>query len=138
MANSKVFFDTNILLYLLSDDTIKADQAEALLCGGGLISVQVLNEFASVAYRKLKMTYREIDEVLQTIRAICEVKDLTLDTHVLGLSIAERYGFSFYDSLIVSAGVLADCEVLYSEDMQSGQTISDQLLITNPFLSSET
>ena len=133
MANSKVFFDTNILLYLLSDDTAKADHAEALLSAGGVISVQVLNEFTSVAYRKLKMTYGEIDEVLQTIRAICEVKDLTLDTHVLGLSIAERYGFSFYDSLIVSAGVLADCEVLYSEELQSGQTISDQLVITNPF-----
>jgi len=137
VANSTVFFDTNILLYLLSDDTTKADKSEALLSEGGVISVRVLNEFTSVAYRKLKMTYREIDEVLQTIRAICEVKDLTLDTHVLGLSIAERYGFSFYDSLIVSAGVLANCEVLYSEELQSGQTISDQLVITNPFLSFE-
>jgi len=137
VANSTVFFDTNILLYLLSDDITKADKAEALLSEGGVISVQVLNEFTSVAYRKLKMTYREIDEVLQTIRAICEVKDLTLDTHVLGLSIAELYGFSFYDSLIVSAGVLANCEVLYSEELQSGQTISDQLVITNPFLSFE-
>ena len=61
MANSTVFFDTNILLYLLSDDTTKADQAEALLSAGGVISVQVLNEFTSIAYRKLKMTYREID-----------------------------------------------------------------------------
>ena len=138
MANKNVFFDTNILLYLLSDDIDKANQAEALLSKGGVISVQVLNEFTSVAYRKLKMTYTEIDEILQTIRSICEVKDLTLDTHTLGLSIAERYGFSFYDSLILSAGVLAECKVLYSEDMQAGQKISDQLIITNPFLKSET
>ena len=138
MANKNVFFDTNILLYLLSDDTDKANQAEALLSKGGVISVQVLNEFTSVAYRKLKMTYTEIDEILQTIRSICEVKDLTLDTHTLGLSIAERYGFSFYDSLILSAGVLAECKVLYSEDMQAGQKISDQLVITNPFLKLET
>jgi len=138
MANKNVFFDTNILLYLLSDDLVKANQAEALLSKGGVISVQVLNEFTSVAYRKLKMTYTEIDEILQTIRSICEVKDLTLDTHTLGLSIAERYGFSFYDSLILSAGVLAECNVLYSEDMQAGQKISDQLVITNPFLQVET
>ena len=135
MANKNVFFDTNILLYLLSDDIDKANQAEALLSKGGVISVQVLNEFTSVAYRKLKMTYTEIDEILQTIKSICEVKDLTLDTHTLGLSIAERYGFSFYDSLTLSAGVLAECKVLYSEDMQAGQKISDQLVITNPFIS---
>ena len=138
MANKNVFFDTNILLYLLSDDIDKANEAEALLSKGGVISVQVLNEFTSVAYRKLKMTYTEIDEILQTIRSICEVKDLTIDTHTLGLSIAGRYGFSFYDSLILSAGVLAECKVLYSEDMQAGQKISDQLVITNPFLKLET
>ena len=53
MKAAERFFDTNILLYLLSADQDKADRAEAALTAGGSVSVQVLNEFASVASRKL-------------------------------------------------------------------------------------
>ncbi|MGB0849021.1 MAG: PIN domain-containing protein [Thiolinea sp.] len=133
MADNKVFFDTNALLYLLSEDESKANTAEALLAKGGVISVQVLNEFTSVAFRKLKMSYSEIGEVLETVRMVCEVTDLTVETHLMALSIAERYRFSFYDALILSAAILADCDVLYSEDMQSGQKINDQVVVHNPF-----
>ena len=49
MSGSEDFFDTNVLLYLLSADAAKADRAEELLAIGGTISVQVLNEFADVA-----------------------------------------------------------------------------------------
>ena len=56
MSKADRFFDTNVLLYLLSKDTAKADRAEILLASGGVISVQVLNEFASVASRKLALT----------------------------------------------------------------------------------
>ena len=68
-----VFFDSNVLLYLLSADATRADRAEALLARGGHISVQVLNEFASVATRKLGMTLIEVREVLATVRALCTV-----------------------------------------------------------------
>lgn len=80
------------------------------------------------------MTYAEIREYLATIRTICDVRSLTLETHLLGLDIAERYGFSFYDSLIVSAALFADCSTLYSEDMQHAQKIENRMVITNPFL----
>ena len=133
MKAANRFFDTNVLLYLLSDDNRKADQAEELIAAGGVISVQVLNEFASVASRKLKMSYAEIREILDVIRAVCQVEDLTLDIHEQGLAVAEQYGFSLYDSMIVSAALAADCSVLYSEDMQHGQTVGS-LVITNPFL----
>ena len=52
MSGAEVFLDTNVLLYLLSGDADKADRAEELIADGGVISVQVLNEFASVASRK--------------------------------------------------------------------------------------
>ena len=55
MTGAKSFFDTNVALYLLSADTAKTDRAEELLSTGGTISVQVLNEFAAVASRKLRM-----------------------------------------------------------------------------------
>ena len=133
MKTDRPFFDTNVLLYLLSEDSHKADRAEAIIAMGGVISVQVLNEFSSVASRKLRMTYAEIRDALRTVRAICQTQAVTIDTHELGLDIAERFGFSLYDSMIVSAALLSGCTILYSEDMQNGQIIEGQLTITNPF-----
>jgi predicted nucleic acid-binding protein len=135
MKIDKPFFDTNVLLYLLSEDNRKADRAEAIIAMGGTISVQVLNEFASVASRKLKMSYAEIREELSTVRAVCKTQAVTIDTHERGLEIAERFGFSLYDSMIVSAALQSSCTILYSEDMQHGQEIDYQLTIINPFLS---
>ena len=132
MSAADCFFDTNVLLYLLSKDAAKADLAEALLATGGVVSVQVLNEFASVATRKLAMTIPEIREILSTIRAVCVVRSLDIETHELGLEMAERYGFSIYDGLIVAAAVRARSAILYTEDLQPGQVI-DQVTIQNPF-----
>jgi predicted nucleic acid-binding protein len=105
MSAADSFFDTNVLLHLLSKDAAKADLAETLLATGGVVSVQVLNEFASVATRKLAMTIPEIREILSTIRAICVVRSLDIETHDLGLEMAERYGFSIYDGQIVAAAL---------------------------------
>ena len=132
MRKADRFFDTNVLLYLLSKDTAKADRAEILLASGGIISVQVLNEFASVASRKLALTILEIREILSTIGEVCIVKPLDIETHKLGLDMAQRYGFSIYDGLIVAAAVLAGCTILYTEDLQHGQMI-EKLLIQSPF-----
>ena len=135
MSEADSFFDTNVLLYLLSKDAAKADRAEALLVSGGVVSVQVLNEFASVASRKLAMTIAEIREILSTIRAACAVMPLDIETHDLGLDIAERHRFSIYDALIVAAAVRAGCAILYTEDLQQGQVI-EKLQIRNPFVGS--
>ena len=67
------FFDSNVLIYLFSGDGTKANGAEQLLSQGGVISVQVLNEFASVATRKAGMSSAEVREALEPIRAICTV-----------------------------------------------------------------
>ena len=133
MSGSEDFFDTNVLLYLLSADAAKADRAEELLAIGGTISVQVLNEFAAVASRKLRMSWIEIREVLAQIRAVCAVAPMTVETHDRAVRIAERYSLSIYDALIVSAALLADCKTLHSEDMQDGQVIERRLTIRNPF-----
>ena len=133
MSDVEPFFDTNVLLYLLSADTLKADRAESLLAGGGTVSVQVLNEFAAVALRKLAMTVTELREILEPVRSVCRVEPVTEDTHDRALALAERYGFSFYDALLIAAALRAGCERLYSEDLQHGQVIDRQLRIINPF-----
>jgi predicted nucleic acid-binding protein len=127
------FLDTNVLLYLLSSDAAKADRAEALLAAGATVSVQVLNEFANVALRKLDMTWPETLEALTAIRRTCEVESLTLETHQLATELAQRYRLSFYDSVIVAAALLAECRVLYSEDMHDGLRVDKALTIRNPF-----
>jgi len=134
--SKKKFFDTNVLLYLLSEDAAKAQRAEELVAEGGWVSLQVLNEFASVASRKLRMSIPDIRECLEPIRSICAVAPVTVETHIRGLDVAERFGLSLYDSMIVAAALLAGCDTLYSEDMQDGQRI-DGLLIRNPFSSLE-
>lgn len=133
MRGTDAFFDTNILLYLLSADAAKADRAEQVIAQGGLISVQVLNEFASVASRKLKMSYAEIRDFLTTMRSMVAVEPLSVQTHESALVLAERYGFAFYDALIVAAALLAGCQILYSEDLQDGHYIENRLLVRNPF-----
>jgi len=133
MSAAEHFFDTNVLLYLLSGDPTKADRAEEALAAGGVLSVQVLNEFASVASRKLKMSIAEIREALAVIRAICKTVPLSAETHDVGLQIAERYGLSVYDAMIVAAALLAGCKTLLSEDMQDGQIIEGRLELRNPF-----
>lgn len=133
MSAANRFFDTNVLLYLLSGDDAKADRAEEVLASGGVISVQVLNEFASVAARKPKMSIAEIREVLTTIRAVCKVVSISEETHDRGLELSERYALSIYDAMIVSSALLARCKVLLSEDMQDGQVIDGSLEIRNPF-----
>jgi predicted nucleic acid-binding protein len=134
MPDSKVFIDTNILLYFLSADNDKADRAEMIVQAGGLISVQVLNEMANVARRKLAMSWLEINEVLALIRSLCPIVPLTVETHDRGRLVAERYGLSVYDAMIVAAALLGGCATLYSEDMQDGLLIDHQLHIVNPFI----
>ena len=133
MSAAERFFDTNVLLYLLSGDDAKADRAERDLSSGGVVSVQVLNEFASVASRKLKMSIAEIRELLATIRAVCTNVPIGEETHDIGLKIAERYGLSVYDAMIVASALLAGCKTVLSEDMQDGQVLEGRLRIRNPF-----
>lgn len=133
MSAAKVFFDTNLLLYLLSGEATKAEKAEVLLAAGGIVNVQVLNEFASVATRKLAMTVAEIRDVLGTIQAVCPVLPVDIETHELALDLTEGYRFSIYDGLILAAALRAGCTTVYTEDLRHGQRI-DRLVVQNPFV----
>ena len=129
---AKPFIDSNVVLYLFSSDTLKADRAESLLQSGGLISVQVLNEVASVCLRKLKMSWEEIDNVLEALKSTCEVLPVTLATHEKAVVLAQRYRLSLYDANIVANAILGGVKTLLSEDMQSGM-LMDGVTVVNPF-----
>jgi len=131
------FLDTNILISLASDDATKADRAEAIVREGGTTSVQVLNEVANVARRKMLWSWREARGFLSSLRELLTVHPVTVDTHELGLALAERYQLGVYDALIAASALLAECDKLWSEDMQDGMTIDGRLRIINPFRASE-
>lgn len=135
MSALDTFFDTSVLLYLLSTDAAKADRVEELLAARGTISVQALNEFAAVSLRKLRMPPPEVKEILDTVRAVCDVVPLTVEIHDRALAIVARYGFSLYDSMLIAAALIAGSKRLYSEDLQHGQVIERQLRVVNPFVS---
>ncbi len=134
MNAGKAFFDTNIVLYLISGDTEKADIAERLIAIGGTVSVQVLNEFAAVCIRKALLDTHEIRHVLGTLRQGVKVVPLDVATHERAFEIASFNNHSFYDCLILAAASLASCGTLYSEDLQDGHVV-DGLRIVNPFKS---
>jgi predicted nucleic acid-binding protein len=126
--------DSNIAIYAFSKDD-KRVAALGLLQAGPKISIQVLNEFTSVSLRKRKSAWPEIEESLDIIAQLAtSLRSVSYDVHDLGRVVAQRYKLSFYDSLIISAALLDDCEVLYSEDLQHGMFISEKLTIINPFL----
>ena len=129
---SKPFIDSNVVLYLLSGDAVKADRAQALLEAGGVVSVQVLNEVTAVCLRKLKMPWPEVDTLLLAVKAVCEVLPLTVATHEKAVELAKRFQLSFYDANIVACAILSGAPVLLSEDMHSGLVIHG-LVIQNPF-----
>jgi predicted nucleic acid-binding protein len=131
MNTTEAFFDTNVLLYAFTDDAVKASISENVMRPGGVISIQVLNEFASVCRRKHGVAWTIIREILGEYSANLTVVPVTLDTHGRGLDLAERYQLNVYDSMIVAAAQLAGCKILYS-DMHDALVI-DGLTIRNPF-----
>jgi predicted nucleic acid-binding protein len=127
------FFDTDVLVYIASGDKAKADRVEAAVAAGGAISVQVLNELANVALKKMRLTWAETHTLLTTLRGLLTVHPLTVETHATGVRLAERYSFSIYDAMIAAAALHAGCDTLWSEDMQHGMTLDEGLRIVNPF-----
>jgi predicted nucleic acid-binding protein len=129
---SRPFFDSNVILYLLSGDVTKADRAQSLLAAGAVISVQVLNEVTSVCQRKLKMPWAEIDTLLLAVKAACKVVPLTVASHEKAVELAKRYRLSFYDANIVASAIIAGAPALLTEDMHNGLLI-EGLTFQNPF-----
>lgn len=127
------FIDTNVLVYVASGDATKADRAEAVIRDGGAISVQVLNEFTHVARRKMRLSWTETQSFLSVIRGLLTVRPITVEIHESGLALAERHGFSIWDAMVVASALDADCDMLWSEDMQDGMMIESRLRIVNPF-----
>jgi predicted nucleic acid-binding protein len=132
-VRTKFFLDSNILVYLVGPDLKKASIAERLLRQEHTISVQVLNEFVRVASKKLKIEWAIVDEVLASAVEFCTVIPLTLEVQMRAVEICKNHLINIYDANIIAAAELADCDILYTEDLNNGQLIG-RVGINNPFL----
>ena len=133
-TSGSAFLDTNVLIYAAVGHDPRSITAQAVIASGGTISVQVLNEFASVARRKLGRSWPEVIRAMRDFRtALSEPLPLGVATHEAALVIAERDGLAFYDALIVASALEAGCSTLFTEDMQDGRLIAGRLTIRNPF-----
>jgi len=130
----KVFLDTNVLVYAVTQSDARTARAEELLVSGGVVSVQILNEFTAVARPKLQMPWVEVAEAVEAFLVLCPSPiPVTLEIHVAARAIAQKLGCNIYDALVAAAALDAGCATLYSEDFQDGQVIEGQLTVRNPF-----
>jgi predicted nucleic acid-binding protein len=137
------FTDSNIWLYSLMidpssgdpDDIRKQNIASKLIRQiQPTISTQVINETCSILMRKAKFEEVQIREVVEAFTSICAIVELTTDTLLQASKLRSRYGFSFWDGLIVASALEANASILYSEDMQAGLLVEGKLTIVNPFV----
>ena len=127
------FFDSNIVIYSASSDPFKAQTAARLLGEGGVISVQVLNEVANVARRKMGYDWDRTLSFLKTIRSLVDTVNIQLVDHDVAMLIAQRHKLAIYDSMIIAVALRVGCDTLFSEDMHGGLVIDNRLTIVNPF-----
>ena len=128
------FLDTNILIYAFTTGDRRCAPAEALLAAGGVIGVQVLNEFTNVVRSKLRWDWPQLDSALEVIAELTEpARPLTADIHTHAVKLARTSTLSFYDALIIAATADAGCRVLLTEGMQHGRKFGG-VTIRNPFL----
>ena len=127
------FFDTNIVIYAFAADDPRSARAESLISEGGVIGVQVLNEFTNVAHRKLDWPWDQIEASLAVLEELfAPVAPLTAAMHSRAVILAREHKLSVYDALIVAAAQDARCQILFSEDLQHGQKFGT-LTVENPF-----
>jgi predicted nucleic acid-binding protein len=134
----KIFIDTNILIYLYSEDELRKRAIVEKLLNPSInacISTQVINEFVNVMHKKKGVSFKHLMSSVKELEEFFLI--VYLDTLVINkaLSIAQRYGFSYYDCLILASALNHECAKVYTEDMKDGQIIENSLTIVNPFSS---
>jgi predicted nucleic acid-binding protein len=135
MKDSLAFLDTNILVYShsITNKNKYETSIEVMSCSSCYISTQVISEFCNVLTKKMHINPLKIKELTQEFELYFNIFIVNRNTAERALDILDKYGYSYYDSLIIAAALEANCNILYSEDMQHGQIVENSLKIINPF-----
>jgi predicted nucleic acid-binding protein len=134
MKDNKTF-DTNILVYAFGKQNDKRKHvAKDIISDCNIISLQVINETAYVLLRKFNFDIIEVEKVVRFVNRHFLISDLNMNIFEQTLKIADKYGFSFWDSMIIASALKNQCNILFSEDLNHGQMIESKLTLINPFL----
>ncbi len=134
MILSKIFLDSNIIIYLVDNLHEKHDTAEMLLAEIPYINAQVLVEVGNVCKRKLCYTKHEVCELWYKLMSHCQLASIEENTIAEAIYLTQRYDFQLFDAIIVSSALEAGCTILFSEDMQHQLVVEGKLTIINPFI----
>ena len=134
--SDRAFLDTNILIYFYSenDEHKRSAAHHALNSHDCVTNIQALNESSNVWLNKFKWSAAKIEEHLDNIELVCdEILPVRRNTINKALALKSRYGYSYYDCLMLASALEGDCRIVFTEDMNDGQIIEDTLIIVNPF-----
>ena len=137
----KAFLDTNVLIYLYAGDD---ESKRSIVCRvlddhDCVTSIQALSETSNVLYKKFSLDANQIKTYLDNIESVCiSVIPVHRDTINTALVLKNRYGYAYYDCLMLASALDSNCKTIYTEDMNNGQIIEDTLMIINPFQNKET
>lgn len=127
------FLDTNVVLYALGSEERKRTTARDLLGRQPTVSTQVINESSHVLRRKQGLSPADLARLLEDVIAIATIVEVGMPQIRKAWDIAARYRYGHYDSLIVATALSAGCSILYTEDMQHGQSIDGRMTLIDPF-----
>jgi predicted nucleic acid-binding protein len=131
------FIDTNIWLYAFieTDDSVKSATARTLIQETEpVLSTQVINEVCVNVLRRANFTEEQVSRLIVSFYERYPVIELNRSILLTASRLRQRYSLSFWDSTIVASALDAGVSILYSEDMQHGLTIEEQLQVRNPFV----
>ena len=132
---NRIALDSNILIYNHDlDNENKRLIARGLFKETPVVSSQVISEYLNVMKRDFKMQKQELMYLCTLWLEKCSVQPVVLSTMKLAQSLITRYDFQMFDGIIIAAALEANCNIIYSEDMQHGQVIEKTLKIVNPFV----
>ena len=134
--NDRIFLDTNMIIYMYSEDEIKKrDTVFALVnYNNCFVSTQILSEASNVWFKKYDWNKMQITKYLNGIESVCdEILIIQRKTIDKALELKERYSYSYYDCLILASAFEANCSIILTEDMSHNQIIDGKLQIVNPF-----
>jgi predicted nucleic acid-binding protein len=138
--SGNILIDTNIWVYLYAkspqEKYLKVQEIIENNFDSLIISTQVVGELFNVLIKKKLVEPDSARDIIRNMVDDFFVHEIDTDKVLQALEINSQYRYSYWDSLIIATGLLTECEIIYSEDMQHNQVIQNQIRIINPFLAS--
>ena len=138
-APTLCFIDTNVWLYAFiraQEDNKHGIAKKVIQANEAIVSTQVINEICVNLLKKTELSEQDIRALIRSFYGSYRVIELNPDILLKASELRDQYSFSFWDSMIVASALYAQCEILYSEDMQSGLQVEEKLIVQNPFKTS--